>query len=194
MAESETGWKLSIAARVEKYGPECVAAATEEYGHTPCADELERFACPYEIIDLGQNLVTTLGSARLIALLSGTGQAFVTNRTVVGVGSSNAAAAAGQTDLQAPAGAANRWFTGADAGYPSVAGNVMTIKATFGPNDANGFVWNEWCYAIAAGTIVPSSVFATATASGIMFNRKVENLGTKPLNDTWIHSSTITGP
>lgn len=190
---SDTGWEIPLHTRVLKYGPETVAAATEALGHAPSGDELEAFAEPYAIEEVDGNVVTTAGGLRMALLLTGSGQAFTNTRTVVGVGNSSTAAANSQTDLQAAAGATNRWFTGADATYPSVAANVITIKATFGPNDGN-FLWNEWCFAIAAGAIVPSSVFATATASGIMFNRRVENLGTKPLNDTWIFSSTLTTP
>ncbi|MGW5147524.1 hypothetical protein [Rhodococcus koreensis] len=189
----ETGWVLGLHADVLKYDEATVAAATLALGHTPTCTELEAFADPYGTEEADGNLVTTVGGLRLAALLTGSGQAFTNLRTVVGVGNSSAAEASGQTDLQAAAGATNRWFTGADAGFPSVAGNVITIKASFGPSDGN-FLWNEWCYAISTANPVPSAVFATATTSGIMFNRKVQNLSTKPLGDTWIHSSTITTP
>ena len=91
----------------------------------------------------------------------------------LGVGDGTAAFATTQTDLQG----ANKARKAMDSGYPTLAGNQMTFRATFGGADAN-FAWNEW------------GVF-NAASGGVMMNRKVESLGTKASGATWVLTVTV---
>lgn len=93
----------------------------------------------------------------------------------IGVGDSATAFVASQTDLVA---GANKFRKAMDATFPTIAGNVLTFKSTFATGDAN-FAWQEW------------GVF-NAAAAGTMLNRKVESLGTKPSNQTWAFTVTLT--
>ncbi len=93
----------------------------------------------------------------------------------IGVGDSSTAFAAAQTDLQA---ATNKLRKAMDTSYPTLATNVLTLRATFGMSEAN-FAWNEW------GTFNGSS-------GGCMMNRKVESLGTKTSAQSWQITATIT--
>jgi hypothetical protein len=93
----------------------------------------------------------------------------------IGVGDSATAFAATQTDLQA---AANKLRKAMEAGYPTRAANVLTLRSLFGTGDAN-FIWAEW------------AVFNAASA-GVMFSRKVEALGTKPGTQSWQITVTLT--
>jgi hypothetical protein len=93
----------------------------------------------------------------------------------IGVGDSNTAYAAGQTDLVA---ATNKLRKAMDSTYPQTATNVITFRSTFATGDAN-WAWNEW------GTF-------NASSSGTMLNRKVESLGTKTNTQTWQFTVTLT--
>ena len=93
----------------------------------------------------------------------------------IGVGDSATAHAVTQADLVATT---NKLRKAMDGGFPTVSGNVLTYRSTFGTADAN-FAWNEW------------GVFNAATG-GSMLNRKVESLGTKPNTQTWQFTVTLT--
>lgn len=93
----------------------------------------------------------------------------------IGVGDSSTAFAATQTDLQA---ATNKVRVGMDTGYPIINVNVLGFQATFGTSVGN-FTWNEW------------AIFNASTA-GVMFNRKVENNGTKTSGQIWVFSTQLT--
>jgi hypothetical protein len=101
---------------------------------------------------------------------------FFTNANArIGVGDSSTAFAAAQTDLQA---ATNKVRVAMEGGFPTRTDNAIDFKAEFGTAVGN-FAWQEW------------GVFNDASA-GIMFNRKVENLGTKVEGSTWILTVTLT--
>ncbi len=91
----------------------------------------------------------------------------------IGVGDSNTAAAATQTDLQA---ATNKTYKAMDSGYPTSTTQKATFKASFGAGDAN-YTWNEW-------------VVKQATSSKCL-NRKVDSMGTKS-GGTWTLEVSIT--
>jgi hypothetical protein len=91
----------------------------------------------------------------------------------IGVGSGSTAAAVTDTALQT-----QLMRKAMDGGYPTIAGNVLTFRATFATTDANG-AWNEW------------GVF-NASTGGTMLNRKVEALGTKPSTQSWQFTVTLT--
>lgn len=109
------------------------------------------------------------------ALVSGTLTAFSNANATIGVGDSTTAFAANQTDLQA---ASNKLRKAMDSGYPQVATNVVTFRATFGTSEAN-WTWQEW------------GVF-NAASGGTMLSRKVELLTTKTSALSVQITSTIT--
>jgi hypothetical protein len=142
---------------------------------------------PYETVVSPGNLLTTAGLTRICSLIVAAGGQGLTNTaTRIGVGNSATAEAVGQTDLQAAAGAANRYFMTMDATFPSAAAAVITAKATFGTADGN-FTWSEWCLDIGTPTVA-----AGTTVAATMLNRKVQSLGTKTSAGTWVATATIT--
>ena len=92
----------------------------------------------------------------------------------IGVGDSDAAFSAEQSDLVG----INTARQGMDSGYPSRDGNELTFRATFGTEDAN-FDWEEWG-------------IANDPSAGTMLNRAVESLGTKPDTQSWQFTTTLT--
>lgn len=141
---------------------------------------------PYETVTAPGNLLTTAGLQRLTNLLIGAGGTALTNTTArLGVGNSATAAAVGQADLQAAAGAANRWFQIMDATFPTAVNGVVTLKSTFSTADGN-HVWNEWASDIGTATVTSSAV-----VNATMLNRAVQSLGTK-VSGSWVLTSTIT--
>lgn len=93
----------------------------------------------------------------------------------LGVGSSNTAFSAAQTDLQA---ASDKLRKAMEASYPTRSSGALTFRSLFGTSEAN-FAWNEW------------AVF-NASSSGTMFSRKVESLGTKTNTQSWQLTATVT--
>lgn len=123
--------------------------------------------------------ITDAGRNHMVqATIGGAVTAFNNANSYIGVGNSTTAFAAGQTDLQAAAGATNQLRKAMDATYPSGATNVIQFRSTFAVGDAN-FAWNEW------------GVF-NAASGGTMLNRKVESLGTKTNTQTWQFTVTLT--
>lgn len=109
------------------------------------------------------------------AIINNGSPTFFTNANAhLGVGDSNTAFAATQTDLVA---STNKLRKAMDSTYPQIADNVITFKSTFGTSDAN-FTWAEW------------GVF-NASSAGTMLSRKVEALGTKTTG-TWVLTITET--
>ena len=109
------------------------------------------------------NIAVSAGIALVLDLLiAAGGTAFNNANARIGVGDSSAAAAIGQTDLQA---ATNKFRRVMEATFPSRSGSTVSWKASFATGEAN-FAWNEWCV-------------ANAASGGTMLNRKVESLGTK---------------
>ena len=92
----------------------------------------------------------------------------------IGVGNSNTAFAASQTDLQG----ASKFRKGMEASYPVQSANELVFRATFGTEEAN-FAWLEW------------GVF-NAASGGTMLNRALESLGTKTSAQTWQLTTTLT--
>lgn len=177
--------KWTVNATVAKWSPDQVAALGAELGHEPTADELDEVFIP-QLVEQAGNLLTTAGLTLVMNRLTGTGQALDNTHTRLGVGNSNAAEAVGQTDLQATAGAANRWFMTMDATYPSVAGGVLTARSTFAAGDAN-FAWAEWGI-----DVTTAAAAAGATVGTTLLNRKVAALGTKVSGAVWQLTVTIT--
>ncbi|MFH0886567.1 MAG: hypothetical protein V1843_00200, partial [bacterium] len=118
----------------------------------------------------GLNTINTL-------ICGGSATAYTNANAQIGVGDSNAAENATQTDLQA---AVNKTWVGMDSGYPIYGVDQKIIfKSIFGGTDAN-FAWNEF------------SVRNGVTANKNL-NRKVSAQGTKTAGKTWIVTPTLTG-
>jgi len=94
---------------------------------------------------------------------------FNSSNACIGVGDGTASENASQTGLQG----SNKFYKQVDSGYPTISGNKITFRATFGSNDAN-FTWNEW------------TVANQCSDNGVNLNRKVQNLGTKASGTTWV--------
>lgn len=143
---------------------------------------------PYETIEHEGNLLMYGGASCLWECLlgNGTGTAgqtltyFNNGNSYIGVGDSNTAAAATQTDLQA---STNKARKAMDSTYPqhtdgTASGNASIVfRSTFGSSDAN-FAWAEW------------GVF-NGSSGGRMLNRKVESNGTKGSGSTWTFTVTL---
>lgn len=132
---------------------------------------------PYEVVTGEGNTLITAGINTMLNGLIGTAITAYSNANCrIGVGDSATAPTAADTDLNA---ATNKTRQLADATYPSIANNVMTIQATFATGSAN-YAWLEW------GT------FNTATAGSGMLNHANPNLGTKTSASSWALKVTIT--
>ncbi len=179
-------WKVRT--RVDKFDQDQVDWARHklDLDREPTGDELLALMLPGDVAHSVGNLLTTAGLTRLMSLLNGGGgQAMTNTATRLGVGNSSTAAAIGNTDLQAAAGAANRQFKVMDATYPSVATNVLTAKSTFLTGEAN-FVWSEWGLDIGAPTVADGTV-----VNAVLFNRKIDALGTKT-SGSWALTVSVT--
>lgn len=129
---------------------------------------------PYAVLSGEENCLLNSGIDEIWDLVCGDSANHFNNAGAqIGVGDSNTAANASQTDLQA---ATNKTYKGMDSGYPTSTTQKATFKASFGASDAN-YTWNEW--------VVKQST------SGKCLNRKVESLGTKS-GGTWTLEVNIT--
>jgi hypothetical protein len=137
-------------------------------------EQFHRLFKPYEIIEGEGNCLLNTGIDEMWDLIVGDSASHFSNAAAqIGVGDSNTAAAASQTDLQA---ATNKTYKSMESGYPASTAQKATFKASFGAGDAN-YTWNEW--------VVKQS------ASAKCLNRKVESLGTKS-GGTWTLEVNIT--
>jgi hypothetical protein len=136
--------------------------------------EFHRLYKPYEDIEGEGNLLLNSGIDEMWDLIVGDSANHFNNASAqIGVGDSNTAASASQTDLQA---STNKTYKGMESGYPTSASQKATFKSSFGDSEAN-YTWNEWV--------------VKQTASGKCLNRKVESLGTKT-SGTWTLEVNIT--
>lgn len=130
-------------------------------------DEFHQLSKPYEVIEGEGNCLLNSGIDEIWDLVTGASANHYDNTNAqIGVGDSNTAADATQTDLQA---ATNKTYKGMESGYPTSTNQKVTFKASFGSTEAN-YAWEEW--------VVKHST------SAICLNRKVESLGTKSTG-TW---------
>lgn len=121
--------------------------------------------------------LTTLGAVEIAkASIGEVGFVPLTgSNAYLGVGDSNTAFSAGQTDLQA---ASNKLRKAMESTYPTRSSNQLVFRSLFGTSDAN-YAWQE------------HGVFNASTA-GIMWSRKVESLGTKANTQSWQLTVTVT--
>ncbi len=136
--------------------------------------EFHRSFDPYQVIEGEGNCLLNTGIDEMWDLIVGDSANHFNNASAqIGVGDSNTAAAATQTDLQA---ATNKTYKGMDTGYPTSTTQKANFKASFGASDAN-YTWNEW--------VVKQS------SSAKCLNRKVDAMGTKS-GGTWTLEVNIT--
>lgn len=139
---------------------------------------------PDDIVVVPGNLLVNEGIQRMLDLLIVAGGTGYNNANAfIGVGDSSTAEAATQTELQA---AANRFYKGMNATFPSRANQTITWASDFTSTEAN-FVWAEWT--IAAGATTASGAGFTNGTTNL--NRKVQSLGTKATG-TWTLTVTLT--
>jgi len=109
------------------------------------------------------------------AIIGATATLFNSANARIGVGDGGGTPFANtQTDLAGT----NKLRKAMDATYPTVTGNTLTFRSTFTTSEAV-WSWAEW------------GVF-NAAAAGTMLNRKVEALGTKPNDQSWQITATLT--
>ena len=139
--------------------------------------EFHQLFTPYEVIEGEGNCLLNSGIDEIwdlvTGVVSGSDHIFDNAHAQIGVGDSDTAAEATQTDLQA---ASNKTYKGMESSYPLSTSQKVTLKASFGDAEAN-YNWNEW--------VVKQSTSAKC------LNRKVENLGTKS-SGTWTLEVDIT--
>ena len=129
---------------------------------------------PYEVIEGEGNCLLNAGIDEMWDLITGDSANHFNNASAqIGVGDSNTAAAATQTDLQA---ATNKTYKGMESGYPTSTSQKATFKASFGASEAN-YTWNEWV--------------VKQASSAKCLNRKVDALGTKS-SGTWTLEVSVT--
>jgi len=137
-------------------------------------DEFHQLFKPYQVIEGEGNCLLNSGIDEMWDLIAGdSSNHFDNTNTQIGVGDSNTAADATQTDLQATT---NKTYKGMEASYPTSTSQKATFKSSFGSAEAN-YTWNEW-------------VVKQSTSSKCL-NRKVESLGTKTTG-TWTLEVSIT--
>jgi len=186
--EVHDGLKWTPVIKVEKYDDEQTDWVIDRLGIlVPQGRHFEMTGVkPIEVLEEVGNLLVTAGLQRITNLIIGAGGQAGTNLAArLGVGNSATAAAVGQTDLQAAAGSANRWFQPMDATFPTAVNGVLTWKSTFATGDGN-FIWNEWCVDFGAPTVTAGN-----TVNVPMINRAVQSLGTK-VSGSWVLTATIT--
>jgi hypothetical protein len=90
--------------------------------------------------EFDHNCLLKEGITALLNLLIGAAEtAFNNANTCIGVGDDDTAADDDQTGLQA---VTNKFYKEMDAGYPTVAGQIVTFRTTFLEAEAN-FAWKE---------------------------------------------------
>lgn len=190
-------------AKVAKYDPDTVRYLARKTGIDinqvgdalhPLASFDRYLSGPDEVVDAGHNLLTTVGLARITALLTATGglQAATQAQTMVGVGDTATAAAIGNTDLGAATGSTHRYIQAADATAFGVSNGVWTAYATYVAANGN-FAWAEWGYGIATGTLTPGtgSWSSIAGTSAVLLSHAIAALGTKVSPAVWTLQGTL---
>ena len=125
-------------------------------------------------------MALTTSGANLIAaaIVGGTYTAFTNANSYVGVGDSTAAVVNTQTALQA---GSNFLLKQCDTSFPTQSGTTLTFQATFANTDAV-FSWQE------------IGIFNGSTQGGstVMLDRFLSAFGSKPNNQSWVLTVTLT--
>ena len=140
-------------------------------------NEFHRLFTPYQAIERKGNCLLNTGIDKIWDLVTGAvagaDHIYDNSHAQIGVGDSDSAAEAAQTDLQAET---NKTYKSMEEGYPTSSSQKVTFKSSFGSSEAN-YTWNEW--------VVKQST------SGVCLNRKVDSLGAKS-SGTWTLEVEIT--
>lgn len=134
-------------------------------------------AKPYEVVEIKNAFVNAGGALVLNLIIGAGGTVFSAANANIGVGDSSSSTTSGMTDLQA---GSNKLRKGMDATYPSLSGQTMSWKATFGSSEAN-FAWNE------------AAIF-NASSAGTMLCRATGSFGTKSSGTSWQFTYSCTVP
>ena len=185
-------WKAY--AKVAKYSPEQVAWATARRGYEPSGDELRTlFAEPEDgYAEAFGNILVTVGLALITNLLIGgtTAGSIKNAQAICGVGATSTAANIADTALGSDG--ASAYYQQADSTYPSRSNGVMSSQCTYASGNAN-FAWAEWCWAsCTSGSITAGATLASVATGVVMWNHKIQSLGTKSSGASWVFSSSIT--
>lgn len=97
----------------------------------------------------------------------------------IGVGDTNTAYSAADTDLKGAVYGTNKDKQGMETGYPTIASNAITFRSLF-PTDQANYAWEEWGVFNFTAETVPS-----AAAGEYMLNRLNESLGSKTAAQSW---------
>lgn len=118
-------------------------------------------------------LIPTVAQNYIAQRIATSATPFDNGNAWLGVGDSDTALSAEQTDLQGT----NKIRKPMDIGYPQVTDNAVTFQATFDVGEAE-WEWKEW------------AVF-NAETGGTMLCRVVENNSTKIAQQTWVLQATV---
>ena len=156
--------------------------------HGITSDVLRRLVGePEEAVEIAGNLLLNEGIQRLEDLLiAAGGTAYNNANAFIGVGDTNTAEAATQTELLATQNAANRFYKAMVASYPQRTNQTVDWRSDFTSTEAN-FAWAEWTIS-AGATTASGSGFLVGTTN---LNRKVQSLGTKATG-TWTMTGSVT--
>lgn len=139
-----------------------------------------------EVLEVPGNTALLGGIELIWKLVTGQGDNttnyfFDANNLTIGIGNSSATATASQTGLLGSSKAYKGLDQSTQVTYPVITENVLTVRAKFGPEDAN-FVWNEW--GLLNGN--PDNLGSRDSDTVIQYNRRVEPMGTKVSGSTWV--------
>jgi hypothetical protein len=174
---------------IERWDEDATRWATDWLGRSPHAVDFHRLkVASFRTTEVHGNLITTAGWTRASNLLTNQGSTQALTATAVRIGAGNGAgtAAAGDTDLSAAAGSANRWFQ-AVSGAGTVSTNTLAFSATFASADGN-FAWNEIGIDVGTPTVTSGN-----TVNALLYNHKTSIAqGTKASGQTWTATVTFT--
>lgn len=167
---NKDGAKWKCSARIEKYNTE---------------DSIKS-GIPDEVVPVNGNTALYTGLSLLWNLVSGLGDNnkyyFLNEQnTFIGVGNSSATANPDQSGLLGTAKYYKEMDQTTGVNYPIIEDNTITVRAKFGPNEAN-FAWNEW--GVLNGN--PNNPGNRDIETIVQMNRKVEAMGTKVTGSTWV--------
>lgn len=148
---------------------------------------------PFDVAEWAGNLLVNVGIQRLEDQLIDVASIVGYSNTVARIGTGNGAgtAAAGDTDLSASAGSANRWFQVMDATFPSRASQTLTFKSSFASADGN-YAWNEWGIDGNGAAGSTNAVGANDATHAALLNHKTSAaLGTKASGAVWAFTTTL---
>lgn len=194
-AEVHDGLNWMAYARVDKYSPGQTAWAAAKTGIAEPSGRVLRDLCgnPEDgTAEAHGNLLVTVGLSLITNLMIGgtTAGSIKNAQAICGVGATATAATVADTALGADGGSA--YYQQADATYPSRSNGVITMVSTFASGNGN-FAWQEWCWAsCTSGSITGGATLASVATGVVMWNHKIQSLGTKGSGSSWVFTTTVT--